>query len=192
MGGIAEQQSELKTEQRRPSGKSLSHFHQQEVDTSLQRPRSPLWFTHPRPPGPAPQLVRGGRKGGRGPLLVEPLYLLRSWDPGVTVAWVSHTRTKETGQYLTPEEAWSSSQVPQDEPHGQWVWEAGLGLGTRTRPQPHGGSKKGQEQRRRRLSSQGPTPPAPAACPARRASRGRPSGRARGGARLRMWTGTSA
>lgn len=81
------------------------------------------------------------------------------------MAWVSHTRTKETGQYLTPEEAWSSSQVPQDEPHGQWVWEAGLGLGTRTRPQPHGGSKKGQEQRRQRLSSQGPTPPAPAACP---------------------------
>lgn len=58
------------------------------------------------------------------------------------MAWVSHTRTKETGQYLTPEEAWSSSQVPQDEPHGQWVWEAGLGLGTRTRPQPHGGSKR--------------------------------------------------
>lgn len=81
----------------RPSDKSLSHFHQQEVDTSLQRPALLSSSLTPDPQAP-PGLVRGGWKGGQGQLLVEPLHLLRSQDPGVTVAWVSHTRTKEAGQ----------------------------------------------------------------------------------------------
>lgn len=43
---------------RRPLDKSLGHFHQQEVDTYLQRPHSPPWFTPPGSPHPSPSLMQ--------------------------------------------------------------------------------------------------------------------------------------
>lgn len=56
---------------RRPLDKSLGHFHQQEVDTYLQRPHSPPWFT---PPG-SPHSCRGAPGGMPRPALSETTVL---------------------------------------------------------------------------------------------------------------------
>ena len=142
----------LKQSGRQPSDKSLSHVHQQEGDTSLQPPDSPLWFTHLGPPRPL-AITRAEEpwRAGQGQRLEERPFFPRS--PEVTRGWVSHRGMKTSRPRSRPQRKPGVAaerhvvclgHKTATRPVGA---EAGLDSGAGTSPSPTAGAERARKSR---------------------------------------------